>query len=131
MYIDVELDRYTNNFHVTIYRNDFAERITAKNMNIVVGHIRNILMTKETTLYIDNKGFGKCLTDCLDKIGVSYEVLKNVSLNLNNHMIMINGNWEQIKDLSDVLRIVSENIGSEFTQKVEEIFEEELYDHKS
>ena len=35
-------------------------------------------------------------------------------------MIMINGNWEQIKDLSDVLRIVSENIGSEFTQKVEE-----------
>ena len=36
-------------------------------------------------------------------------------------MIMINGNWEQIKDLSDVLRIVSENIGSEFAQKVEEI----------
>jgi len=25
-------------------------------------------------------------------------------------MIMINGNWEQVKDLSDVLRIVSENI---------------------
>ena len=36
-------------------------------------------------------------------------------------MIMINGNWEQVKDLSDVLRIVSENIGSEFAQKVEEI----------
>lgn len=35
-------------------------------------------------------------------------------------MIMINGNWEQVKDLSDVLRIVSENIGSEFAQKVEE-----------
>lgn len=33
-------------------------------------------------------------------------------------MIMINGNWEQIKDLSDVLRIVSENIGDEFTQKL-------------
>lgn len=82
MYIDVELDRYTNNFYVTIYRNDFAERITVKNMDIVAGHIRNILMTKETTLYIDNKGFGKCLTDRLDKIGVSYEVLKNVSLNL-------------------------------------------------
>ena len=46
-------------------------------------------------------------------------------------MIMVNGNREQVKDLSDVLRIVSENIGSEFTQKVEEIFEEELYDHKS
>lgn len=38
-------------------------------------------------------------------------------------MIMINGNWEQIKDLSDVLRIISENIGSEFAQKVEEIIE--------
>lgn len=37
-------------------------------------------------------------------------------------MIMINGNWEQVKDLSDVLRIVSENIGSEFAQKVNEIF---------
>lgn len=36
-------------------------------------------------------------------------------------MIMINGNWEQVKDLSDILRIVSENIGNEFSQKVEEI----------
>lgn len=34
---------------------------------------------------------------------------------------MINGNWDQVKDLSDVLRIVSENIGSEFARKVEEI----------
>ena len=37
---------------------------------------------------------------------------------------MINGNWEQVIDLSDVLRIVSENIGSEFAQKIEEIFKE-------
>lgn len=36
-------------------------------------------------------------------------------------MIMINGNWEQVKDISDVIRIVSENIGCEFVQKVEEI----------
>lgn len=45
-------------------------------------------------------------------------------------MIMINGNWEQVKNLSDVIRIVSENIGSEFAQKVEEICgepSEELY----
>ena len=40
-------------------------------------------------------------------------------------MIMINGNWEQIKDLSDILRIVSGNIGDEFAQKVEEIFKEQ------
>ena len=38
-------------------------------------------------------------------------------------MIMINGNWEQVKELSDILKIVSENIGSEFAQKVREIFE--------
>lgn len=38
-------------------------------------------------------------------------------------MIMINGNWEQVEDLSDVLRIVSKNIGYEFAQKVEEICE--------
>lgn len=42
-------------------------------------------------------------------------------------MIMINGNWEQVKDLSDVLRIVSENICSEFAQKIEEIFEDYEY----
>lgn len=45
-------------------------------------------------------------------------------------MIMINENWEQVKDLSDVLKIVSENIGYEFAQKVEEICgepSEELY----
>ena len=36
-------------------------------------------------------------------------------------MIMINGNWEQVKDLSDIIRIVNENIGYEFAQKVEEI----------
>lgn len=39
-------------------------------------------------------------------------------------MIMINGQWEQVKDLSDILRIIYENIGDEFAQKVEEIFGE-------
>lgn len=42
-------------------------------------------------------------------------------------MIMISENWEQVKDLSDVLRIVSENIGNEFAQKVEEILEDYEY----
>ena len=37
-------------------------------------------------------------------------------------MTMINGNWEQVKDLSDVFRIVSENIGDEFAQRVKEVF---------
>lgn len=39
-------------------------------------------------------------------------------------MIMISGNWEKVKDLSDILRVVSENIGDEFAQKVEDIIEE-------
>lgn len=39
-------------------------------------------------------------------------------------MIMINGNWEQVKELSDVIKIASENIGSEFAQKIKEIFED-------
>lgn len=42
-------------------------------------------------------------------------------------MIMINGNWEQVKDLSDVIKIASENIGDEFGQKIKEIFEENEY----
>ena len=46
---------------------------------------------------------------------------------MNKNMIMINGNWEQVKDLSDVLRIVSENINDEFAQKVEEIFREKKW----
>lgn len=40
---------------------------------------------------------------------------------------MINGNWEQIKDLSDILRIAAENIGDEFAQKIEEIFRDNEY----
>lgn len=42
-------------------------------------------------------------------------------------MIMIKGNWEQVKDLSDVIKITSENIGDEFGQKIKEIFEENEY----
>lgn len=42
---------------------------------------------------------------------------------MKKNMIMINGNWEQVKDLSDVLRIVLENIGDEFAHKVENIFQ--------
>lgn len=42
-------------------------------------------------------------------------------------MIMINGNWEQVKNLSDVIKIASENIGDEFGQKIKEIFEENEY----
>lgn len=36
-------------------------------------------------------------------------------------MILINNQWEQIKDLSDIIRIVKENIGNEFAKEVERI----------
>ena len=36
-------------------------------------------------------------------------------------MVLINNNWEQIKDLSDIIRIVKENIGDEFAREVERI----------
>lgn len=72
----------------------------------------------------------------VDEENLSYAIKLMVNLCAEQNekiisMIMINGNWEQVKDLSDVLRIVSENISAEFAHKVEEIFEEELYDLKS
>lgn len=36
-------------------------------------------------------------------------------------MVLINGNWEQVKNFDDVLRIVRENIGDEFAKEVERI----------
>jgi len=38
-----------------------------------------------------------------------------------DNTVFINGNWEQIKDLSDVVRIVKENISDEFVREVEGI----------
>ena len=36
-------------------------------------------------------------------------------------MVLINDKWEQVKDLSDIVRIVEENIGYEFAREVERI----------
>ena len=36
-------------------------------------------------------------------------------------IVYINNNWEQVKDLSDIVRIVKENIGDEFAREVEKI----------
>lgn len=36
-------------------------------------------------------------------------------------MILINNQWEQIKDLSDIVRIAKENIGDEFAREIEKI----------
>lgn len=39
-------------------------------------------------------------------------------------MILINGNWEQIDHLSDVVRIAKESIGYEFARQIREICSE-------
>ncbi len=38
-----------------------------------------------------------------------------------DNTVFINGNWEQIKDLSDIVRIVKENIGDKFAREVNRI----------
>lgn len=45
-------------------------------------------------------------------------------------MIMRNGQREQVKDLSDILRIVSENIGVELDKKYYEIAKERIEDNQ-
>lgn len=42
-------------------------------------------------------------------------------------MVLINDNWEQVKDLSDIVRIVKENIGDEFAREVDRIFDDFKY----
>ena len=36
-------------------------------------------------------------------------------------IVLINNNWEQVKDLSDIVRIVEENISDEFAREVKRI----------
>lgn len=42
-------------------------------------------------------------------------------------IVLINDNWERVKDLSDIVRIVEENIGYEFAREVERIFDDFKY----
>lgn len=44
--------------------------------------------------------------------------------------ILINNNWEQVKDIDDIYRIVSENINKEFADEVKSLFEQndKIYD---
>lgn len=36
-------------------------------------------------------------------------------------MIMINGNWETVDHIPDIIRIAEENVGREFAMRIEEI----------
>lgn len=76
MYITIEVEKYNDNFKVSIYRNGIVERVTSKNMKIIAEYIDNISKTSEQIPYIDNRGLGLYLTDCLDEIGSTYKTLK-------------------------------------------------------
>ena len=45
-------------------------------------------------------------------------------------MILINNNWEQVKDISDGLKIIEDNIGKEFTQKFVSVLIDNVYNDK-
>lgn len=38
-------------------------------------------------------------------------------------MILINGAWEQVETYNDCLKLIEENLGTEFTNKLREIME--------
>lgn len=53
-------------------------------------------------------------------------------------MILINNHWEQVKHLSDIIRIVKENIGDELAREIEKVcgeaskgLEERIYEIES
>lgn len=37
-------------------------------------------------------------------------------------MIMINGQWEEVENIDDCLKLIRENMGEEFAEKVKELF---------
>ena len=39
------------------------------------------------------------------------------------NMILINGAWEQVETYNDCLKLIEENLGTEFTNKLREIME--------
>lgn len=84
MYIDVGLDKANgSDYNIRLYKEDKMESITSDNLKIVAEYIRNVAQTNNYSVYIDSKGFGKCLADCLEEIGVSYIPLKHESLKFN------------------------------------------------
>lgn len=84
MYVDVGLEKYNGtDYSVRIYREDIMESITSNNMKIIAEYIRNITQANNYSVYIDDRGLGRYLADCLEQIGVTYTVLKHDSFKLN------------------------------------------------
>lgn len=84
MYVDVGLDKTNgSDYNIRLYKEDKMESITSDNMKIIAEYIRNVAQANNYSVYIDSRGFGKCLADCLEDIGVSYIPLKHESLKFN------------------------------------------------
>ncbi len=45
-------------------------------------------------------------------------------------MIMIRGQWEEVENIDDCLKLIQENMGEEFAEKVKEIFAPDDNDEK-
>lgn len=84
MYIDVELDKVNgSDYNIRLYKENKMESITSNNMKIAAEYIKNVAQTNNQSIYIDSRGIGRYLADCLEEIGVSYIPLKHESLKLN------------------------------------------------
>lgn len=84
MYVDVGLEKVNGtDYNIRIYKEDKIESITSDNMKIVAEYIRNVAQANNYSVYIDSRGFGRYLADCLEEIGVSYIPLKHDSLKFN------------------------------------------------
>lgn len=84
MYIDVGLGKANgSDYNIRIYKENKMESITSDNMKIVAEYIKNVAQANNYSVYIDSRGFGRYLADCLEKIGVSYIPLKHESLKFN------------------------------------------------
>lgn len=83
MYIDVGLDKANDaDYSIRLYKEDKMESITSDNMKIVAEYIKNVAQANNYSVYIDNRGFGRYLADCLEEMGVSYIPLKHESIKL-------------------------------------------------
>lgn len=84
MYVDVGLEKVNGaDYNIRIYKEDKMESITSNNMKIVAEYIRNVAQANNQSVYIDIRGIGRYLADCLEEIGVPYIPLKHESLKLN------------------------------------------------
>lgn len=83
MYIDVGLDKASgSNYIIRLYKEDKMESITSDNMKIVAKYIKNVAQANNYSIYIDSRGFGRYLADCLEEMGVLSIPLKHESIKL-------------------------------------------------